>query len=154
MKQHLLPRHDRRNRFIRFVAVGGHVIKGFHYDRRYWRERDPLDHMGILSVANHEIKNKLFDRIDRHDVRRLFIWFNTHIPCPPWSKFKSTSRYNEDWICWFRLTARRAIYRMRKLADILRANHIVVRELYTDNLLRVRYEDRYQVVADSHGGIQ
>ena len=77
-------------------------------------------------------------------MEETYEWFNTNLPCPPFS----SSEWSRDAVTWFKDSAHASIKRMRELAVLLESHGRLVRMLRSDNPGKVLYQDRYQVVVE------
>ena len=95
------------------------------------------------------LKMMRFDLPSRKLVRETFRWFNTNIPCPPFSEKRKGGVWSAEAVAWFRTSARQPIRRLRPLIRVLRSHGFVVRTIYSDVPGKVVYRDRWQVVAET-----
>lgn len=87
-------------------------------------------------------------KLARYEVEwleQVFEWFNTHLPCPPFSD----GRWSRDAVSWFRDTASEPLSRMWDVVALLKQHDIPVRVVRTKNPGRIVYEDDFQVVAET-----
>ena len=122
-----------RNKYVRFV-VGK-------------RNQDARWLTGVVTMGRLNMRR--FDKPSRRVVRETFLWFNTNIPCPPFSKKRKAGVWTADAVAWFRTTARQPIARLRPLIRVLRDHGFTVRTVYADKPGKVVYRDKWQVVAET-----
>lgn len=98
----------------------------------------------FVEVANLKRKDLLEPYQIKH-VNDIFEFFNSNLPCPPFSKKK----WSIDAISWFKDTATDHIDKMRDLAVILEENNLIIRVLKTDKPGMILYEDEFQIIAQN-----
>lgn len=77
-------------------------------------------------------------------AKRIFEWFNEHLPCPPWKR----EGYHWSAVSWFKEeTAGEFISKIRELVSILKEHGISTKVMRTRQPGLVLYSDEYQVVA-------
>jgi hypothetical protein len=116
--------------FVRFV-VGG-------------RAEDPLELDGVFTVAELMRKQKRFGIRKKRSSKKIFLWYNENILCPPFKENKK--KWGKDALSWWKITARKPINMLAPLICILRRQR-VVRTIYSRSPGNIVYEDEYQVVA-------
>lgn len=145
----LRTRNDPRNKYVRIVVGGGYTMPGGNeLWADNWRREDPLSLDGIFTIARIEKKKGRFTKENAKIIKDTFAWFNDNIPCPTWPKWKEAGVWNQDWICWWRLSAKEVLNKLRPMIKAMREHGIVIRMLYTDRLSNIKYKDKYQVVAE------
>ena len=78
-------------------------------------------------------------------VEEIFLWLNTHLPCPPFNGKK----FPPEAISWFKGSALGMISKFRELIAILEQFDQPVRMLTTEQPGMIWYEDEFQIVAQS-----
>jgi hypothetical protein len=121
--------------FIRFVSGGDD-------ENVYWLT-------GIITTAR-----ELRDDGGLHDhevewLNEIFDWFNTNLPCPPFSEKLESGHWTSDAVAWFRPTAGEAVRRMWEIVAILKEHGIPVQFVRTADPGEIVYQDEYQVVAET-----
>jgi hypothetical protein len=82
---------------------------------------------------------------DRPQADELLLWFETHLPCPPFSR----KDYPRDAVSWFKASASTVISKAREVAVLLEEYDYPVRVLKTEQPGMILYEDEFQVLAKS-----
>lgn len=135
------------------LIVGSSPMRNAGVNKKYVRfvvgkrSEDACWLTGVVTMAR--LKMRRFDKPSRKVVRETFRWFNTNIPCPPFSKKRKAGVWTPDAVAWFRTTACQPIARLRPLIRVLRAHGFTVRTMYADKPGKVLYRDRWQVVAET-----
>ncbi len=138
----LLKKGDPKAKYVRYAAV----LK--IEDGKSWRHWVPLSLTGVVTIARIERDAKRLSVSDRRLASDCFKWLNDNIPCPPFLENKKAGRWSPECICWWRLSAKEAIGKLKPLMTMLRRYGFVIRTLYTDRLNNIKYKDKYQVVAE------
>lgn len=99
--------------------------------------------MGIIHEAFYLRSDGVFEDYERVLVDTAIDWFNRELPVPPFL----SRRWSMNSVCWFRDSARTMIDVCRDLAVVLEQHGRTVRMLRTCRPGMIRYEDRYQIVA-------
>ena len=142
----LRTRSDPRNKYVRFVVGGGYGIGKDWFHKDEWRFCDPLGLDGIFTIAR--IEKGRFTKEKARVIKQTFDWFNDNIPCPTWRKWKKKGIWKPDWICWWKLSAKDVLRRLKPMIKAMREHGIVICTLYTDRVPNIKYRDKYQVVAE------
>lgn len=116
--------------YIRFVVGGDdehhRLLSGIITEARLLRDRG-----GLHPYAEEQLED-------------IFHWFNTHLPCPPFS----SSDWPRDVVSWFKDSAESPIAKMHELAAMLEQHDLTVRILRSRNPGKLYYEDDYQIVVE------
>lgn len=105
----------------------------------------PRTQTGLFSETAYLRNNGLLEPYQVKLVNEIFKFFNSNLPCPPFSK----KNWSVDAISWFKDSAIEYIDKMRDLAFILEENDHIIRVLKTDKPGMILYEDEFQVVAQN-----
>ncbi len=138
---------------IAHLAVGFAAMRNRRANGKYVRfvvgkrSQDARWLTGVVTMGRLKLRD--FDRPSRAIVRDTFKWFNSNIPCPPFSAKRRSGVWTADAVAWFRTTARQPIARLRPLLRVLRSHGFVVRTVYADYPGKVVYRDKWQVVAET-----
>jgi hypothetical protein len=100
---------------------------------------------GLFTEAAYLKKKGLLESYQVSQVNEIFAFFNTNLPCPPFSK----KNWSIDAISWFKDTATDYIDKMRDLTIILEENNLIVRVLKTDKPGMILFEDKFQIVSQN-----
>ena len=100
---------------------------------------------GLFTEVAYLKKKGLLETYQIKLVNEIFEFFNSNLPCPPFSK----RNWSIDAISWFKDSAHEYIDRMRDLAVILEENDHVVRVLKTSKPGMILYEDEFQIVSQN-----
>jgi hypothetical protein len=120
-----------KNTYIRFV-VGTN-------------REEPKNQTGVVTTLRLlKDRGQLPDYEVEH-VEEMFLWLNTHLPCPPFSGKK----WSPDAISWYKASAHGMIAKFRELVAILEQYDHPVQMLTTERPGMILYEDDFQVVAQS-----
>jgi hypothetical protein len=115
------------------------------------RSENPWAVNGVFVEANKLVRRRK-NRIPKDDVKVIlntFAWFNKNIPCPPFFACKSAGFWTNDTVSWFRNSAKEPINKLRRLIAILRKHKLMVRTMRKRYPGKIRYRDKFQVVADT-----
>ncbi|RYD62369.1 MAG: hypothetical protein EOP84_34655 [Verrucomicrobiaceae bacterium] len=106
---------------------------------------EPREQTGVVaSLRLLRDRGQLPDYEVEH-VEELFLWLNTHLPCPPFEG----KNWSPDAISWFKASAQSMISKFRELISILEQHDQPVQMLTTERPGMILYEDDFQVVAQS-----
>lgn len=103
---------------------------------------DTARSVGIFHAAYDLLKLGALHEDERDALREYLDWYEVELPVPPWDSFRSGQA-----VCWFREDAGRMIQNLWPVAAVLREHGVPVRVKRTWKPGRVRYSDRWQVVA-------
>jgi len=78
---------------------------------------------GLFVEAEALRKSGLLEQYEEKAIKDIFNFFNTYLPCPPYSKKK----WSIDAISWFKDSASDFINKMREIQVILEQNDLYVR---------------------------
>jgi hypothetical protein len=121
--------------FVRFVA-GTDVDNAFRLD-------------GVITAAwTLRGKGELYDHESKW-LDEVIIWFNEHLPCPPFRRKLRSGEWTRDAVCWFRDDAGEPLRRIWDLVALVKEHGTTVRLITTDKPGKIVYADKYQVVAET-----
>jgi hypothetical protein len=118
--------------FIRFVVGTHHAT--------------PRTQTGVVAELRLLRESGDLPSYEHDHTQQIFDWLNAHLPCPPFTE----SHWSKDAIAWFKPSAQDFIAKFREIIAILEEHGRFVRTLVTTDPGVIRYEDEYQVVAESH----
>ena len=106
-------------------------------------------HMGLFQAVIH-----CRDYIDtpawlHSELINEFDWFKNYLPSPDEKYFEAwyVRDYHWDSICWFKDSARQMIKRAWVLKALVEQAGLPIAVLHTGNPGRIRYQDKYQIIA-------
>jgi hypothetical protein len=105
----------------------------------------PTHQTGVITSLEYLKKTGQLPDYEAEHVEEIFLWLNTHLPCPP---FKAKD-WSPDAISWFKGSAQSMISKFREMIAILEQYDHPVRMLKTEQPGMILYEDEFQVVAQS-----
>lgn len=98
--------------------------------------------MGIFVAAGGLLDRAGLDPAWHDEIEEQLHWFNVELPVPRHEWFRGGKA-----VCWFKEDAREMIQRLWPLAAALREHDVPVRVVRAWRVGRIRYQDRWQVVA-------
>jgi len=106
---------------------------------------------GLFSAAYALRDSDTVSEVDRHSLKDLLAWFESHLSVPDRFNRSSSKGYYRratKGIAWLRDTATEHISRMQDMKRIVEANGYYVGLVRADRVGYVIYEDEVQVVAE------
>ena len=106
------------------------------------RDSQSRDFRGIFVAAYDLLYEEDLEPWTRELIRERLDWYEEELPLPPHDRFRSGQA-----ICWFKPDAGRMIQRLWPVALAMRESGVPVRVVRRWDPGRIRYQDRWQVVA-------
>jgi len=105
----------------------------------------PREQLGIIASLAYLKDADQLSEGDRARAEELLLWFESQLPCPPFSGRK----YPQEAVSWFKASAVTMIAKAREVAVLLEEYDHPVRMLRTQQPGMILYEDDFQVIAKS-----
>src|SRR5262245_1071514 len=108
----------------------------------------PYGHRTGIFASAHKIRpEQKLDPADHCELCELLTWFKEYLSLP--ARFAASRRPHGDetGISWIRAIAHDHLKKLRRMAELIQAGGIGVRELRTTRPGYILYEDDHQVVA-------
>ena len=117
---------------------------------KYGESRRARDlHMGIFQAAFECRDNVDMPAWLHSELIKQIDWFADYLPSPDSRHFDyiHTREIHPDAICWFKGTAKRFVDRAWLLKALIEEAGLPMSAVYTRKPGRIRYQDKYQIVA-------
>jgi hypothetical protein len=121
--------------YVRFVA-------GAPAENPYWST-------GVVTTARILRDERKLESYEVERLEEIYVWFNEHLPCPPFKEKRTSGEWTADAVAWFRDDAREAISQMWEIVALLKEHGISVRFFQSESPGMIVYADDFQVVAET-----
>ena len=115
------------------------------------RDEDSHENKGLFVAMESLVENNELYAWETAQEKAIYQWFTKNLNAPHVQSSTSNYYAKPKAISWFKDSAKEHIEKMRQYGQILEAHDYPIKQLVTDRLGKILYEDKFQIAAVPFG---